>query len=136
HRCLEHHADVGARPVEGFAGKLQRSFRALFQAAQDGQERGLAAAAWPHQRDELAFLDVEGNVGQGDKGARCRAVDLRDVLAFNQSAAHGAPLDSRRGTGGCDRWRPPVSFGRTSYIALTALRSIPSQALSTNSSVR
>ncbi len=59
-----------------------------FQAGDDAQQRGLPAARRAEQRHQLAGLDVQVDVGDGDE----RAEPLRDALHFD---AHRRPLGKR-----------------------------------------
>ena len=58
---LEHHGAVGARTADAPAVQRELAGIGLDQAEQDVEERALAAARWPDDRQELALvnLDVE-----------------------------------------------------------------------------
>ena len=84
-RLLEHHADI--------AGGVERCFRiadldgaavGVMQPGQDLQHRGLAAAGGADQRDQLAFPDVHGDVGDGEEFRALGTIDLADVLQADE----------------------------------------------------
>src|ERR1700730_16530502 len=61
---LEDEADIAAvrrLVVEALAAQPDRAFAEALEASDAAQGRGLAAAAWPQERKELAGMDLEGN---------------------------------------------------------------------------
>src|SRR5262249_47104945 len=80
---LEHHADVAQmrrQPVDPPVGEADLAGIELAEARDHAQQRGLAAARWPQQREELALADVEIDGAHTAEAARC---------ARNRDAAHG-----------------------------------------------
>ena len=61
---LEHKAAVGAGLAHGAAVEQHFAGRRVFEAGDDAQERGLAAAARPDHGNEFAALDVEIDAAQ------------------------------------------------------------------------
>jgi hypothetical protein len=47
------------------------------------EQGALAAAGGPHDRDELALLDVDADVGEGDRLDAIGAIDLLDAVESN-----------------------------------------------------
>ena len=54
------------------------------QSGQYLQHRGLAAAGWADQRDQLAFPDVHGDVGDGEEFRALGTIDLADVAQADE----------------------------------------------------
>ena len=105
-RLLEHHADI--------AGGIERCFRVadldgaavgIMQPGQDLQHRGLAAAGGADQRDQLAFLHVHGDVGDGEEFRALGPIDLADVAQadeglFGAHASHFCKIGFHEGVVG------------------------------------
>jgi hypothetical protein len=99
---LEHEADraharvqVGRRlAVEPHLARVRR-----LEPGQDAQDRALAAARRPEQRDERAVLDLEADVVDGDEVAEA-FVEMFD------SDVHVQPTALRRGAASSTRARP------------------------------
>src|SRR5262249_20470829 len=71
----------------------------LLEAAGDRQERALARATRPHDRDQLAALDGQIDVAECLHLARTRAVDLRYPAQF-ECACHCETSSVRVGSRG------------------------------------
>ena len=78
-RRLEHEAVVAHRLGDLAAGDCDRAGGLRDQPADDAQQRGFAATAWPQKRDELAFLELERGVVQGDDGLKRGPADLVEL---------------------------------------------------------
>jgi hypothetical protein len=50
--------------------------------------RSFAGAAWPHQTDEFARIDVEGNTAQSGNSFFAHQVGLVDVVYNNNWGGH------------------------------------------------
>src|SRR5262249_11958874 len=61
------------------------------QARENLEQRGLAAARGPDQRDELARLHVERRLGDGEKVRPARAVGFLHGGEVDERFAHGCP---------------------------------------------
>ena len=79
---LKNNPPVPIRAFDRFAVPQSLPFRRLHEARDDVQERALAAAGWSHYADELAFLDVEIDLGQGRHCSDFTVVDQFDILQF------------------------------------------------------
>src|SRR5712691_3035912 len=97
-RLLEHHADI-ARGIERLRARADRHLAGIewMQARENLQQRGLAAAGGAHERDELAHLDVEARLRDGQEIRSSRAVDLLHAGEMDERFAHGdfSSYDSR-----------------------------------------
>ena len=84
-RLLEHHADV-ARGIERRfrIADLDGAAVGVVQPGQNLQHRGLAAAGRADQRDQFAFPDVHGDVGDGEKFRALGPIDLADVAQADE----------------------------------------------------
>src|SRR5262249_7447606 len=72
-RLLEHHAAIRPRSLDGLAIDENPPGGRRFEAGDEVQERGLAAAAGADQRDDLLLLDGESDVEERrDKGVAGR----------------------------------------------------------------
>src|SRR5207248_10666584 len=77
--ALEHHAAVGVGPDDRLAGDADVAGAHRLEARDHVQHGGLAAAAGAEQAEELARLDVEREVADGDVVAALqRTIDLAD----------------------------------------------------------
>ena len=79
-RVLENDADVGLRPVDAFAADGDRSGAVRRQAGDHLENGGLAAAARPHDGDELGLPDVEVYIHAGFDDAALGLIGFADVL--------------------------------------------------------
>src|SRR6266404_5671389 len=59
---LHHVADTAAQAFDILAAIVQRAGIGFEQARDDVEDRGLAAAAGPDDADEVALVDVEGEI--------------------------------------------------------------------------
>src|SRR5262249_53349040 len=76
---LKHHSDGPALRPRRLAFELDRAVEATEEAADDVEQRGLAAARRADDGDELALLDVEGDMVDRDELAFRRLVALADT---------------------------------------------------------
>ena len=70
-------------PVHRFAVEPIFAGRGRVEQADDGEERGLAAAGWPGDGDELAFADVEMHICQGVGFQFFGVEDLAEAVQVN-----------------------------------------------------
>ncbi len=107
---LEHHADVAqrahGRAAQRVAGHLDLALVGGEQAGQHLEQRGLAGAVGPEQRDELPGRQRQRQTGQG----RAVAVALIAV-AFDQDGVPRAALYGPR------RWRCRPVYNTASRVA-------------------
>ena len=99
---LEHEGDVVRhRPAHGLAGDVHCAGGRRHQAADDVEQRGLAAAARPDQAEQLAARDVERGVAEREDraGGALLAELVGDVLDPDRDLAR-----HRIAIGCC--WRP------------------------------
>jgi hypothetical protein len=69
----------------------------LAKAGDQAQQRGLAAAGGPEQREELVLADGDGHAVQGTDGIGPRAKDLADAPRFDRDGfVHDVPAPCRR----------------------------------------
>ena len=89
-RLLEHHADV-AGGIERLRARADRHRARIpgVEAGENLEQRGLAAAGRADERDELARLDVEARLRDGEKVRPARAVDLAHAGEMDERFAHG-----------------------------------------------
>ena len=57
----------------------------FIEEAEDIEEGSLAAAGGAHNHDELAALDSEGEILEGETSSGAETVTLGDILQFNNS---------------------------------------------------
>ena len=99
---LEHHADVAlVRRLVGrqLAADPDLACRRLDQPGDDHQQRGLARARGPEQRQELALGKVEARIGERQHRAiaLADAADRSLVASPADTPAPGAPAEIRSG---------------------------------------
>ena len=93
-RLLEHHADIARRvEIAACAADLQRAAVVGKEPGNDLEQGGLAAARRPDDRHQLAFVDVEGGVGNREEFLAAGAEDLLDA----NEADEGFAACGRRG---------------------------------------
>src|SRR6185437_49967 len=91
---LEHHPDAAGRPHHLAAVDAHAPARLRDETGDDVEQRALAAAARPDQRDELAFADPERYVLQRDERLVSEPVSLGKLLDLDRDA--GLPDRSGR----------------------------------------
>src|SRR5581483_1988008 len=92
-----------AQPLDPLAGDEDRAGVGPVERADQVQERALAAARGPRDRDELARLDREGDVAEGDDPPVLEG--LRDAVEDDVGAGRGGGGRRLRGRGGWIRHR-------------------------------
>ena len=81
--------------VDRRAVDLHVAFRRHVEQAHQVEQRALAAARRPHDRDELAFAHVEVDVGQRDGFDPVRAIHLLDALQSDHDVVPRSSVSSR-----------------------------------------
>jgi hypothetical protein len=95
HRALEHDAEVGLRPVDDAAGDARLARAREVQPRDDAQQRALAAARRPDDREELAGADRQVDRVERVRLAPGAPVGLRDAAQLDVSRS--SPDDGRAG---------------------------------------
>ena len=92
-RLLEHHADV-ARRVEGMLARADAHLAGVVvvKTRENLQQRRLAATRRADQRHQLAGLDVETRVRDGEELLVTLAIGLADARDVDEGLGHGRSL--------------------------------------------
>src|SRR5262249_40007915 len=93
---LEHHRDIaliGREFVDDTTANGDRPGVLSFETGDDAEQRGLAAAEWPHQGQDLAIRNIERDAAQDRRAAEA----LPNVTCFDRRHIGSLPgmADSR-----------------------------------------
>jgi hypothetical protein len=91
---LEHHAAIGARRPDRTAVEPQVAGGRGLEAAEDVQERALAASGRPDDRDELVLIDGERQAVDRRDAAVVDRERLIEIGHLQQRHGHGPELSS------------------------------------------
>ena len=90
-RLLKHHADITTGPERHIlAADADRAFICRQEIGEDLQDRGLAAARRPDEGNELAIVDLHGDIRDGKHFLVAGLVGLADILQLDDAFAHCA----------------------------------------------
>ena len=86
--ALKHHAKPERRPVHRLAANQKLTAGQVLKPSHAFQQRALAAAGRPKQRNELAVLDIQGDVLQCDHLAAAGRIGLPAAAHLDASWPH------------------------------------------------
>src|SRR5262249_48595316 len=124
---LERHADPDRFGADLAAGDEDVAARCVDQAGDELEDRRLAAARWPDQRDEVAFLDAQAGFAQRLHLAFAAAVGVRNLFQLHERCVGRRLFGSRYRIVGDDR----EAHAAASRLPFGVARTIAAIVLST-----